>query len=38
VLGHHRAHDVADGDHPQHLCAVNHRDVSDAVVCTSNGS
>ena len=35
VLGDHRAHDVADGDHPQHPCAVNHRDVSDAVVCTT---
>jgi len=35
VLGDHRAHGVADGDHPQHPCAVNDRDVSDAVVCTT---
>lgn len=36
VLGHHRAHDVADGDHPQHPRAVDHRDVSDAVFCADD--
>lgn len=36
VLGHHRAHYVADGDHPQHPRAVDHRDVSDAVFCADD--
>ena len=33
VLADHRADDVADGDHPQHPRAFDHRDVSDAVLC-----
>ena len=33
VLVDHRTDDVADGDHPQHPCAFDHRDVSDAVLC-----
>lgn len=33
VLADHRAHDVADGDHPHHLRAADHRDVPDTLVC-----
>jgi hypothetical protein len=33
VLADHRADDVADGDHPHHPRAVNHRDVPDALFC-----
>jgi hypothetical protein len=33
VLGDHRADNVTDGDHPHHPCAVDHRDVSDTLLC-----
>jgi hypothetical protein len=33
VLAHHRIDNVSGGDHPQHPCVVDHRDVSDTVLC-----